>query len=212
MDAILFKYPDPSERDDMQWPSETAMEKKATSRARSQSGTKPTGKKGLFAEISEDEDDESSPESDNLQSYWAHVLQKHQNAGFIQPEDSASDIDALPDNWMVVSITLTEDKTALLISRQRPKHAPVVFYVPLKGRREEDSEEHFTFDDASAELRDILQLSQEGTRQASEIKSDDKEAKAAWWAQRKVLDGRMKELLENIEFCWLGAFKVCLKY
>ena len=48
-------------------------------------------------------------------------------------------------------------------------------------------------------------------RRASEIiKSDDRDAKAAWWAERKQLDLRMKGLVENIEFCWLGAFKVCL--
>lgn len=211
VDAILFKFPGPDDRDDMQWPSESAAEKKAVTKTHSRSRTRPPGKKGLFDEMSEEEDEESSAESDGLRSYWAHVLEKHQNASFIQPEDSTPDIDALPHNWMVISITLTEDKTALLVSRQRPKHSPVVFYVPLKGRREEESEEHFTFDDAMAELRDILQLSQEGTRQASEIKSEDKEAKAAWCAQRKMLDGRMKELLANIEFCWLGGFKVGLR-
>ena len=109
---------------------------------------------------------------------------------------------------MVISITLTDDKTALLISRRRPKHEPIVFYVPLKGRREEESEEHFSFDDAYSELNEILDLSKEGTSGAAAIKSEDREAKAEWWAQRKALDMRLRELLENIEFCWLGAFKV----
>ena len=34
------------------------------------------------------------------------------------------------------------------------------------------------------------------------------QAKIAWWDSRKQLDQRMKDLVENIEFCWLGAFKV----
>ena len=208
VDAILFKFSDPCDRDDTQWPSETVIEKQTVTRARNHLKTKESGKKGLFAEISDDEEKESSPERDQFQRYWSHILRKYQNMSFIQPENSSSDIDALPDNWMVLSISLTEDKTALLISRQRPKHEPIVLYIPLKGRREEDSEEHFAFEDATSELQDILQQSRESTKQVSQIKSDDKEAKAEWWAQRKVLDLRMKELLENIEFCWLGAFKV----
>ncbi|KAJ3513288.1 hypothetical protein NMY22_g15087 [Coprinellus aureogranulatus] len=31
-----------------------------------------------------------------------------------------------------------------------------------------------------------------------------------WWKGRHALDLRLKELLENIEFCWLGAFKTIL--
>lgn len=209
LDAILFKFPESTERDDTWWPSETPVEERAgRSRSKSRPRIKTSGKKGLFDELSDGEDDECASGVDNMQKYWAHVLQKHRNASFIQADEPPADINALPDKWMVVNITLTEDKTALLISRQRPKHEPVVFYVPLKGRREEESEEHFTFDDASAELQEILELSKEATSDAATIKSEDKEAKSEWWARRKALDLRLKELLENIEFCWLGAFKV----
>ena len=78
----------------------------------------------------------------------------------------------------------------------------------IEADDEDDESEHFTYEDATKELKDILQASDEGTRQAINVRSDDKEAKAAWWSERKKLDLRMKELLDNIEFCWLGAFKV----
>jgi separase len=53
-------------------------------------------------------------------------------------------------------------------------------------------------------------LSDQGTKDAIHVKPDDDEARAAWWKQRAELDSRLKTLLENIEFCWFGAFKVKL--
>lgn len=63
-------------------------------------------------------------------------------------------------------------------------------------------------EDALHELREIVRLSDEGTRRAVHVKSDDPQARADWWAERAALDKRLQALLENIEFCWLGAFKV----
>ncbi|KAH8113830.1 peptidase family C50-domain-containing protein [Phellopilus nigrolimitatus] len=202
VEAISFKFPDPRQQDDMQWPTNSPAQK----RSRQASRLKPA--RGLFDDLSDDED--SSLEDGNLKKYWDHVLKKHQSQGFIPSVQTASEVDSLPKNWMVVSITLTEDKNALLVSRQRPHHEPIIFCIPLRGRRENDEDEHFTYEDAIAELKGIIQSSDEGTRKASQIKSDDREAKAAWWSERRQLDQKMKELVENIEFCWLGAFKTIL--
>jgi separase len=62
--------------------------------------------------------------------------------------------------------------------------------------------------EALTELFEIVRLSDEGTRNAKHVKKDDPAARAAWWKERVALDTRLKTLLENIEFCWLGAFKV----
>ena len=62
--------------------------------------------------------------------------------------------------------------------------------------------------DAVGELREIIRQSDQGTREAANVNKDDRKERAAWWANRSALDKRLKELLENIEFCWLGAFKV----
>ncbi|KAL5522623.1 hypothetical protein ACEPAG_8640 [Sanghuangporus baumii] len=202
MDAISFKIPDPLAQDDMRWPSEGSP---STRRRR----VEPRGR-GIFDDLSDDDDGEHSFNDNKLREYWDYVLKKHQSETFVQAENVKSEIDNLPEHWMVLTISLTNDKSALLLSRQRPKKEPMVFCVPLKGRQDDDEDGHFNFDNAIAELSDIIRLSDDGARGACQIKSDDKEAKVAWWASRKQLDQRMKDLVENIEFCWLGAFKTIL--
>ncbi|KAL5480941.1 ESP1 [Sanghuangporus weigelae] len=202
MDAISFKIPDPLAQDDMRWPSEGSP---STQRRR----VKAKGR-SIFDDLTDDDDGEHSLRDSRLRDYWDYVLKKHQSGAFVQAENIKSETDNLPEHWMVITISLTDDKSALLLSRQRPKKEPMVFCVPLKGRQDDDEDGHFNFDNAMAELSDIIRLSDDGARGACQIKSDDKEAKVAWWASRKQLDQRMKDLVENIEFCWLGAFKTVL--
>ncbi|KAF8139773.1 peptidase family C50-domain-containing protein [Boletus edulis] len=119
----------------------------------------------------------------------------------------------LPPHWTVVHITLTPDKSSMFISRlHTPSSQPLLFCVPLRGRRdtEEGDESRLMLEDALRELREIVRLSDEGTRQAVYVKSDDARARTEWWAERAALDKRLQVLLENIEFCWLGAFKTIL--
>lgn len=117
-----------------------------------------------------------------------------------------------PPHWTVVYVSLTPDKSTLFISRQNISSEPLMFCVPLKGRRESDGEEHLTFDDAVKELAEIIRLSNQGTRNAVNVRNDDPQARTARWAERNVLDKRMQALLENIEFCWLGAIKVSILF
>ncbi|KXN84923.1 Separin [Leucoagaricus sp. SymC.cos] len=49
-----------------------------------------------------------------------------------------------------------------------------------------------------------------GTKAAVHIKPDDGAASAAWRKRRAELDSRLKNSLENIKFCWFGAFKTIL--
>ena len=67
---------------------------------------------------------------------------------------------------MVITINLTEDKNALLVSRQRPNKDPLVFCIPFKGR-DDDEDEHFDYYDAINELRSILSSSDAENRRAS---------------------------------------------
>lgn len=100
----------------------------------------------------------------------------------------------------------------MFVSRQRPKAEPLVFCVPLERHNrhedDDDDDERFTYHDAVTELGNIIRESNEGTTRAQLVKGMDREAKAEWWATRAALDKRMQLLLDNIEFCWLGAFKV----
>jgi separase len=154
------------------------------------------------------EDSEDSRDGKPLKQYWETIRAKYLAHTPDPTTLSLDQADKLPANWTVINISVTEDKSTMFVSRQRPNTEPLIFCVPLKGRRESDEDEHLTFDDTLDELKEIIRLSDEGTRRAMHVKCDDQQARASWWAERGALDKRLKELLENIEFCWLGAFKV----
>lgn len=151
-------------------------------------------------------------ERDRQRAYWS-ALEKKYSSVVLSPSSLLEKTPKLPDNWTVVHITLTPDKSSLFISRLHTASSqPLLFCVPLRGRRdtEEDDESRLMLEDALHELREIVRLSDEGTRRAVHVRGDDLGARAGWWAERTALDKRLQTLLENIEFCWLGAFKVGL--
>jgi separase len=158
--------------------------------------------------FSPDDDNDEHSEDSLLAEYWESIRAKYQHLPFDLAGLARSNVDTLPANWTVVHIYLTEDQHTMFVSRQRPNQRPLIFSLPLKGRRETEEDEHLTFQDAIAELREIIRLSDESTKSAISVKGQDQRARAAWWADRGALDKRLKELLENIEFCWFGAFKV----
>ncbi|KAG9309980.1 peptidase family C50-domain-containing protein [Chiua virens] len=145
-------------------------------------------------------------------AYWS-ALEKKYTSLVLSPSSLVESAPKLPYNWTVIHITLTPDKSSMFISRlHSPSSQPLLFCVPLRGRRdaEEDDESRLLLEDALDELQEIVRLSDEGTRRAAHVRSDDLQARAGWWAERAALDKRLKALLENIEFCWLGAFKTIL--
>jgi separase len=212
-EAIHYKFPRSPGADDIQWPSITP---EGALLPLSKTGTNfATRKRANVPVNSEDEVDEDDDEMFNpspLKSYWDSVRARYRSYSLTS---STSQTEKLPSNWTVIHITITDDKNTLFVSRQAGgvEGDGLVFSVPLKSRREngsgDDEVDYLTFSDAMYELREIVRLSDEGTKAAVSIKSDDEEARAAWWKQRAELDSRMKNLLENIEFCWFGAFKVC---
>ncbi|KAG6876419.1 hypothetical protein C0992_013023 [Termitomyces sp. T32_za158] len=163
---------------------------------------------------SEDED-MADPDETSLREYWDSVRMRYQVQIFDPSALSSSQVVNLPSNWTVVHINVNEDKSTLFVARQEcgSPREPLIFCVPLKGRRDngnsdEDAEQHLTFEDAMKELEDIVKLSDEGTKSAIHVKNEDQEARANWWKQRAALDIRLRDLLKNVEFCWLGGFKV----
>ncbi|KAJ7087888.1 peptidase family C50-domain-containing protein [Mycena epipterygia] len=210
LETIQHKFPASTLADDLQWPLAT--------RNGSPLPRLPNNRPSRFAlntsfgselDVS---DDEIDLDEKSLQDYWESVRSKYQSQAPDISTLSASQMSGVPPNWTVVHISVTDDKSTLFVTRQHGgdvKATPLVFCVPLKGRRDGEEDEHLTFEDALREFKDIVRLSDEGTRAAVNIK-DDPEARAQWWKERTVLDTRMRELLENIEFCWLGAFKTIL--
>jgi separase len=205
LETIQNKFPDYQTFDDLQWPLMTS------------SGSplpRPKNRRNARLDnfLGPDDEYESNAEEKGLRQYWESVRTRYQSRVLDAPHLSMSSANELPANWTVVNISVTEDKSTLFVARQRAHTEPLVFCVPLKGRRESEEDEHLTFEDALGELRAIIEQSDMGTRQAVHVKGDDQQARAAWWAERSALDKRMQELLENIEFCWLGAFKViCIR-
>lgn len=145
----------------------------------------------------------------HLKSYWNALRLKYSSD--LLP--SSHDTSALPANWVVISINVTEDRTTMFISRHQANHEPLVFTLPLdrQGKREGEAEaDLFTFDAAVKLLQGIIDESNEGARNAKHV--IDKEGRIAWWEKRYELDKRLEELCQTMEFCWLGAFKVCYSY
>jgi separase len=161
---------------------------------------------------SDDNDDETYDTA--VVAYWKSVQERYQAKLLDEGSLRESQTRSLPTNWTIAHIALADDKSTLLLSRQEcgdTAEDPLLFCVPLNGRRDNgagDEEEHLSFEDAMAEFDEIIRLSNENTKAAVHVRPDDEEARASWWKDRNTLDVRLKELLENIEFCWLGAFKV----
>ena len=201
LEVVEHKFLNSHGQDDLQWPQ-------ITSNGSVLPNIKPKHKSNFRFELNSDEegDDEVLKER-SMKDYWDCVKQKYAASSCDTPSLSQSQADALPANWITISINVTEDRNTMFVCRQEPHKDPLVVCIPLKDRRESDEEEQLTFDNAIYELNEIIRLSDEGTQQAVNVRND-REARAAWWANRAALDQRLRELLENVEFCWLGAFKV----
>jgi separase len=202
LEVISYKLPSKN-RDDLRWPLLTAGDAWLDNSSRRMDEAKLSP-----LNLDDDDDDDEQSEDFLLSQYWESIRLKYQQLPFDLASLSRSKVDALPANWTVVHVYLTEDQNTMFVCRQRANQKPLVFSLPLKGRRETEEDEHLTFQDAVGELREIVRLSDESTQTAINVKGQDQRARAAWWADRTALDKRLKELLENIEFCWFGAFKV----
>lgn len=202
LEVIAHKLPSRN-RDDLHWPLLTPSDEPLVS-----SGSRKDG--SLSSIFDSDDDKDAQSEDLLLNSYWESIREKYQQLSFSLSNLTQSKVDNLPANWTVVHIYVTEDQNTMFVCRQRAGQPPLVFSLPLKGRRETEEDEHLTFEDATAELREIILLSDQGTKNAINVKGQDRSARAAWWAERMALDKRLKELLDSIEFCWFGAFKTIL--
>jgi len=189
-EAIRSKFPDTS-HDDLLWPN-----------------LSPNGSALPPPIPAKRQDDKDEPDFDGeYREYWKTVNDRHFTAKF-DPEILSQNVaERLPRNWTVVSISVSEDRRTIFASRQRSNRQPLLFSIPLEGRREGE-EEVTTFQGALDEFAEIIRLSDETTRSAEHVTKTDRQQRCNWWAERTKLDTRLRELLENIEFCWFGAFKV----
>lgn len=211
--AIRHKIPSEGYLDDLEWPllaeDGTVLPRLSTSKS---------ARLNAVLSLSDSEDEETPGDclarDRAVEAYWESIRTKYQSQILDFSSLSSSRATGLPANWTIISISVTHGNGTLFISRQeggtKPTD-PLIFCVPLNGRRDHGSgedDEQLSFGTATGELEDIVHLSNESTKAAINIKPDDEEARSNWWKQRGQLDDRMRELMENIEYCWLGAFKV----
>ena len=226
-EVIQHKFSDAVAQDDTQWPlitSNGSLMPPPPKRARPKSRVHYSrARSGSLSSLSDPGDD--SHEAPSLRSYWESIAVRYGAQLYDPSALRTSQTSLLPPHWTVVSITLTSDQKSLFVTRRCKAREPLIFCVPLKGRREsEDDEEEseeaeprpiaeggqMGYKEVIQELNEVIRLSDEGTRGAVNVDKTDKHARARWWKERSELDKRMKTLLENVEFCWLGAFKVFL--
>lgn len=189
LEAVDYKFYD-NKVDDMAWPKLDASAS------------------GSTTEPARPDDNESEPTSDHLlQEHWNNVRSRYHRSEHLSPNKSAYDLSVLPRTWAVLSISVTEDRNTMFISRHQNGHDPLVFCLPLdrQGKREGEND-LFTFDTGMTELREIIEESDACSRSAKGLTTD--EQKTQWWTTKRTLDKRLKELIDNVEYCWLGAFKV----
>lgn len=144
-----------------------------------------------------------------LVKFWEGVRTRHEARSFLSTDGPSYDLSVLPKTWAIVSISVTEDRNTMFISRHQNGHEPLVFCLPLdrQSKREGEEEDVFTFDAGINELKEVIRLSEECSAAGKGVTTT--EGKADWWATKRALDKRMKQMIDNVEFCWLGAFKVC---
>jgi separase len=200
LEAIQSKFPDVVANDDLQWPMIT--QNGSPLPLSRQKNKRTAGSLGWA------DGDDFSADDAHWKKYWDTVAKRYRSRTLDAKTLSTSQADRLPMNWTVVNISVTEDKSTMFISRQRARRQPIIFCLPLKGRRESEDDKHLTFDDAIKEFKEIIALNDESTKRAVNVNKHDKRARSDWWAGRSALDARLRMLLDNIEFCWLGAFKV----
>lgn len=149
-----------------------------------------------------------------VKAYWNNVHAKQHLRTLQVSRPFTSETRHLPKGWVVITITVTPDKGTLFLSRQdggSDPREPLIFCIPLKDKKRRGAGEdktHLTFNDAVQELQDIVRANDESIKSAVNIQANDDNARSAYWKTRGRLDVRMRKLLENIEYCWLGAFKV----
>ncbi|OJJ44901.1 hypothetical protein ASPZODRAFT_160438 [Penicilliopsis zonata CBS 506.65] len=118
-------------------------------------------------------------------------------------------IEILPENWNVLSLSLSADRSEFVVSKLCKGRSPFLLRLPLKRGNSEDGdeeeEEQFLFSDGREEMQEIIKLANKSAHDAKA--QTDKQSKKEWWKIRESVDRRLENLLENIENVWFGGFR-----
>ncbi|KAJ4857231.1 peptidase family c50 domain-containing protein [Trichoderma breve] len=115
-------------------------------------------------------------------------------------------VDLIPKKWSVISISLSDNRHDLCITKFQAGQGPFILRLPLERANSRDADsEVFNFEHGREELLELIKLANESSHSARDFTA--KGERGAWWAERQALDSRLKKLLVTIETTWLGGFK-----
>lgn len=115
-------------------------------------------------------------------------------------------VDLIPRKWSVISISLSDNRHDLCITKFQAGQGPFILRLPLERANSRDADsEVFNFAQGREELLELIKLANESSHSARDFTA--KGERGAWWAERQALDSRLKKLLVSIETTWLGGFK-----
>ncbi|KAK3375026.1 peptidase family C50-domain-containing protein [Podospora didyma] len=115
-------------------------------------------------------------------------------------------IDIIPKPWHVISISLSDNKHDLCITKLQAGQSPFVIRLPLERASSRDADNIvFNFQQGRSELLEVIGMINESCHHKGDVTAPG--AKTAWWESREALDERLRDLLENIEQIWLGGFR-----
>ncbi|PYH93342.1 separin [Aspergillus ellipticus CBS 707.79] len=129
----------------------------------------------------------------------------------VKPEDDLCSrfteeyVEILPENWNVLSLSLSADCTEFVVSRLQKGRSPFLLRLPLKRGNADEEEEQFTFEDGKEEMQELIRLANASSHAAKH--QTDRQMKKDWWKNREALDRRMGNLLQNVENVWFGGFR-----
>ncbi|KAI8819677.1 peptidase family C50-domain-containing protein [Fimicolochytrium jonesii] len=141
--------------------------------------------------------------SERLRCQYQNYLRQ---ANWTMTEFSNEFLEILPYDWVVCSISVDLEREDMYVSRMERGTTPIVLRMPLNRQAMRDAAEGgLSYTDVVDELKVILEESNATTRDIATCVTKDQ--KRQWWDTRKALDTRIKDLLDQIELSWLGAFR-----
>ncbi|KAG0639234.1 peptidase family C50-domain-containing protein [Tuber brumale] len=115
-------------------------------------------------------------------------------------------VDIIPKKWAAVSVSLSESREELYLSRFQAGQSQLMVRLPLtRHNSRDDYEDRWEYESVLEELNEIVKGANISAHNAKDMTS--KGARSEWWKQRESLDTQLKDLLSVIEYHWLGGFK-----
>lgn len=113
----------------------------------------------------------------------------------------------IPKKWAVVTVNICPETGNLALCRFEKGKTPFQLNLPLNRHSSRDpTEECFSFDHGMKLLREIIDASNAtaSIERTGSIKTSQE--RQNWWSERYDLNRRLKALLKEAEYLWLGGF------